>query len=308
MTVQRPHPDRTFGLLAGLTLALIGVTMWSAYDLVLAGAPAVAAGGAWSGAACLLPRSDDVAPHAASYAFLAAIVAGLVSGMRSVERQQRQTRTLLRACLATRADRHGGARALAKRVGLQGRLDVVDVPGPLAFCYGYLRPRVLISQSLVGALRQHELTALLLHEREHLRQRDPLKVALGRLCTSAVFFVPAFGALYRRYLVEKELAADQAVIVAQGTSQSLAAALSIFLEHGVETRSALAVGSDEALEARIDALVGDPVQLGPRLDRLHLVWSALAVLCVALPPLLSPAAGQAAIAGRAIVAGCHPAP
>jgi len=308
MTVQRPHPDRTFGLLAGLTLALIGVTMWSAYDLVLAGAPAVAAGGAWSGAACLLPRSDDVAPHAASYAFLAAIVAGLVSGMRSVERQQRQTRTLLRACLAARSVRHGGARSLAKRVGLQGRLDVVDVPTPLAFCYGYVRPRVLISRGLVGALRRHELIALLLHEREHLRQRDPLKVALGRLCTSAVFFVPAFGALYRRYLVEKELAADQVVVVEQGTSQSLAAALSVFLEHGAEARSALAVGGDEALDVRIDALVGDPVQLGLRLDRFHVVWSALAVLCIALPPLLASLSGQAVMAGHTIVAGCHLAP
>lgn len=141
-----------------------------------------------------------------------------------------------------------------------------------------------------------------------MRQRDPLKVALGQLCASAVFFVPVFGALYRRYLVEKELAADQAAIFEQGNSHSLAAALSVVLDYGVKLRSGLAVGSNEALEARIDALVGDPVQLAIRLDRAHVLWSAVAVLCVMLPPLLMPAGGDAGIAGRAIVAGCHLAP
>lgn len=147
MAVPRPRPDRTFSLLTGSTLALVGGTIWSAYDLVLAGAPALTVGGAWSGPACLLPRPDDVAPHAASYAFLLAIVAGLISGMHALARQQWQTRSLLRACLTTRYDRGGESKLLARRVGLQGRLDVVNVPALLAFCYGY---RVRVSLSAAG--------------------------------------------------------------------------------------------------------------------------------------------------------------
>lgn len=303
-----PRPNRTFALLTTLSGALLGVALWSTHHLLLAGAPAVAAGGAWPGVACLLlPVADDLAAHVASYAFLLAIGAGLASGLRTLVRQHRQTRLLLRACLAAPSRRHRAAESVARRLGLRGRLDVVDVAAPLAFCYGYLRPRILVSRGLVAALPRRELAALLLHEREHLRQRDPLKVALGKLCASAVFFVPAVGALYRRYLVEKELAADNAAIAAQGSAASLAAALALFLERGAGPGApALAAGADEALEARLDALLGDPVRLGPQLGHVPLLGSATIILLALLPLLVAtPLQGHVTLTSHELVDGCH---
>lgn len=300
---RRPRPNHTFGLLAALSGALAGVLAWSTHHLLLAGAPSVAAGGPWPGFTCLLlPADDDVAPHVASYAFLLAIGAGLVSGARMLVRQHRQTRDLLRTCLASRADGYGVAEVVAQRIGLAGRLDVVDVSSPIAFCYGLFRPRVLVSRGLVADLTPLELEALLLHEREHVRQRDPLKVAIGRMLASGVFFVPAIGALYRRYLVEKELAADQAAIAAQGSASSLMTAVAVFLERGTRPAApTFSTGADEVLDARVGALLGDPV----RLDAVPLTRSAAVTMLAVLPLVLAAPVGHVSFTVHEITAGCH---
>jgi Zn-dependent protease with chaperone function len=300
----RPTPNRTFILLALLSSAVLAAIVWSTHHLLLAGAP-TAVEGIWPGVGCLfLPTNGDLAPHAASYAFLVALIAGCVSGTRAVLHQQRRTHALLRACRAGLSLPDNVAEVAARTVGIGGRFDVLDAAEPLAFCYGYLQPRVLMSRGLVALLTFDELSALLIHEREHLRQRDPMKVAVGRLMTSAVFFVPAVGALYRRYLVEKELAADAAAIAAQASSVSLASALAVFLELPHETRPEAATGAEEALDARIDALLGEPVRLGPRLSRVRLLASAIAAVLVIVPLVLAPPPAAATLVGHA-VSDCH---
>lgn len=210
-------PDRTFALLTGLSVALIAAIIWSRRHLLLAGAPAYAAGAAWPGITCLLlPLANDLGPHLASYAFILAMLAGATAGVRAVLRQARSTRSLLRACLSVGSSRSGVVESVDAQLQLRDRLDIVNLAEPIAFRYGYLRPRVLVSTGLIGLLPPPELEAVLLHEREHMRRLDPLKVAVGKLLASTGFFLPILGALYRRFLVEKELAADRAVTVAQG--------------------------------------------------------------------------------------------
>ncbi|GIW07492.1 MAG: hypothetical protein KatS3mg060_2297 [Dehalococcoidia bacterium] len=177
---------------------------------------------------------------------------------------------------------------IARRLGLQNRLDLVELDAPLAFCYGYLRPRVLVSTGLLKRLAGPELEALLLHEREHLRQRDPLKVALGRLLASALFFVPIVGALYHRYLVEKELAADGAAIAERGDPTDLSAALVRLVEGGGLRQSVPGIGAGEALEARIDALLGEPVKVGLPLGPGGFAASTIAAILAALPLVAAP--------------------
>ncbi|MBI4491654.1 MAG: M56 family metallopeptidase [Chloroflexi bacterium] len=299
-------PNRTFALLVVLSSGLIAVIGWSAHHLLLAGAPALANASAWPSASCLLlPLDGDYLPHLASYLFLLAIGAGTLVGLRALVQQQRQTQALLRACLAARSRRRRALDRLAWRLGLEGRLDLVDLAAPVAFCYGYLRPRILVSTGLLTLLPRPELDALLLHEREHLRQRDPLKVGLGKLLASAAFFVPALGALYRRYLVEKELAADQAAIRAQGGTTPLAAALVRLLDHGAFPNPVWSAGASEAIEARIDALLGDPVRLRLRVGRTPLLGSVAVALLAALPLLASPLLLEAAVSSQNVTAGCH---
>jgi Zn-dependent protease with chaperone function len=300
------RPDRAFALLTALSVALIGTIGWSTHHLLLAGAPAYAAGGAWPGVSCLLlPLADDLVPHLASYAFMLAMVAGATVGARAVLRQTRSTRALLTACLAVRTPRIGLLESLGPRLQLHDRLDVVDLSDPVAFCYGFVRPRVLVSTGLIELLSAHELEAVLLHEREHLRRLDPLKVAVGRLLASTGFFVPVLGALYRRFLVEKELAADRAVIAAQGDEASLGAALIRLVERHAMVRPPIGAGAGEALEARIDALLGDPVRRGLHLGASGLAVSVVVASLAALPLFATPLPSDVVASHHNVVAGCH---
>lgn len=300
------YPNRTFALLVGLSLSLVVAGLWSIHHLLLAGAPALAVGGTVPSFSCLLlPLGDDLIPHLASYAFLLATAAGAGAGVRALTRQHWRTRALLNTCLAARSRRRRRLESVARRVGLADRLDVVDVAVPTAFCYGYLRPRVLVSTALTALLAPSELEALLLHEREHLRRRDPLKVALGKLLASALFFVPALGGLYQRYLVEKELAADRAAVVAHGGSAGLSAALVRLVELGALPRPSLGAGADEALAARVDSLLGEPVRVGVQFGPGGFAMSVVAVVLAALPLLAAPPPAAGAATSHNIVAGCH---
>jgi Zn-dependent protease with chaperone function len=194
---------------------------------------------------------------------------------------------------------------VATRLGLAGRLDLVDLAVPVAFCYGYLRPRVLVSTGLVELLPPRELEALLLHEREHLRQRDPLKVAAGKLLAASTFFVPLLTALYRRFLVEKELAADRAAIREQAGAASLSAALLRLLEQQAPGSPAFGAGSSDALEARLDALLGSPRRLAAPLGFRQLAASLIVALLAVLPLFAWPLQVDAHEENRPLVADCH---
>jgi Zn-dependent protease with chaperone function len=106
---------------------------------------------------------------------------------------------------------------------------VIDDPRPQAFCAGYLRPRVYISQAALDLLGEAELQAVLAHERHHLRVRDPLRLACGRILSQALFFLPALRALFGRYCDVAELNADGAAVRARaGGRAALASALLAF--------------------------------------------------------------------------------
>ena len=106
---------------------------------------------------------------------------------------------------------------------------VIADPRPEAFCAGYLRPRVYVSQAALDLLSDAELDAVLAHEHHHRRVRDPLRLACGRVLGQALFFVPALQALFGRYADLAELNADDAAVRARaGGRAALASALLAF--------------------------------------------------------------------------------
>ena len=141
-------PNRTFAVLVLFAIGLFWGIGWSARHLLVAGAPTLGRGGAWPSVDCLfLPLAGDFLPHLGSYLFLAAIAAGSTAGVRALARQQTQTRALLRCCLAVRSASIHDLHSTTRTLELDGRVDVVDLTVPVVFCYGYLRPRVLIVNS-----------------------------------------------------------------------------------------------------------------------------------------------------------------
>ena len=178
--------------------------------------------------------------NAAAWVLLGLALIGssaIAIALRAVLRQRRAYRRFL-----ARVDVVG-------RLGDAAGVQVIAGEHPQAFCAGFLRPTVYISQGAVELLSEDELQAVLAHEHHHRRVRDPLRFATGRIVSHALFFVPALRTLFRRYADLAELNADGAAVrVGAGGRAALASALLAFEASGVGI-------SPE----RVDTLLGEPV-------------------------------------------------
>jgi bla regulator protein blaR1 len=187
----------------------------------------------------------------------------LLVAVRAGWRQVRATRRMMR--------RLPVIRQLAGQPGVL----LIDVDAPVAFCAGWLRPRVYVSTGVLAALSEPELRAVLAHERQHWALRDPLRLAVGRILCQALFFLPVLDALHSEYADAAELTADAAALVAlDGAQAPLASAM-------VALGSAGPDGEIAVSSRRVDALLGQPIQWQrPRVLLLGAVFTL--VLLVAL--------------------------
>jgi Zn-dependent protease with chaperone function len=149
---------------------------------------------------------------------------------------------------------------------------VVDVASPLAFCAGWLRPRVYVSTGVLGRLSDGELCAVLAHEQHHGALRDPLRIAVSRVLCQALFFLPVLRPLHDRYADVAELRADAAALEAtDGAAAPLASAM-------------LAVGTTGTGDVvgispeRVDSLLGRPRAW--RLPRMLLIAALVTIAAV----------------------------
>ncbi len=89
---------------------------------------------------------------------------------------------------------------------------VLRVPEPLAYCLPGIRSRVVLSEGTLAALSGRELTAILRHERAHLRARHDLVLeAFVAVHTAFPRFVRSASALNAVGLLVELLADDAAV-------------------------------------------------------------------------------------------------
>jgi len=110
-------------------------------------------------------------------------------------------------------------------------IDSVEVrvfaaDSPEAFCCGFLRPSIHVSTTTLARLEPCQLRAVVAHESEHRRRRDPLRALAAHLAVRGLFFLPALGPLGRAGALRTELAADaRAVRFSRGDVTPLAAAM-----------------------------------------------------------------------------------
>jgi Zn-dependent protease with chaperone function len=143
--------------------------------------------------------------------------------------------------------------AATQRTGA-GNIVCLDSPTPSAFCAGLLRPRVFVTSGMAAGLADDELDAVLVHEAEHARRRDPLRRLAGRAAAEVLFWLPLVGWWSRSRLEHAELAADQAAIRRVGRP-SLARALRAAATPAAP--AAAGVQFDGAGPARVSQLLGD---------------------------------------------------
>ncbi len=165
----------------------------------------------------------------------------------------------VRACWRQRA----AYERFLDRLEVVGRLQehpavkVIADPRPQAFCAGYLRPTVYVSQRALELLTESELQAVLAHEHHHLRVRDPLRFVVGRILGQAMFFVPVLRSLCDRYTDVAEVGADRAAIRASaGERAPLASALLVFEADAPPGVSGIS-------SVRVDSLLGQAARWRP---------------------------------------------
>lgn len=140
---------------------------------------------------------------------------------------------------------------------------------PLAFCAGLIRPRVYVSTGTIAHLAPDALSAVLEHEWHRARRCDPLRLALGRVLSDALFFVPGLDKLIQQHVQLIELGADEAAVHRSPANRpALARAILTFVD---------ASGGTGVDGKRVDHL------LEPRLNG----WRFPVVLCAAATAVIT---------------------
>lgn len=199
--------------------------------------------------------ADEPAAVWPALAFIAIVGAGAVLGILSLRRQIRASRVLARRVETLELPLAPAVSEAARTAGLVGRVKLVESDERFSFAYGALSPRVAISTGLVAAAAGDELHAVLVHERYHVRNLDPLKVMLSRALPRGFYYVPLLKSLHARYVAGRELAADRGAVAAYGRAP-LASALYKVLRGPAwpELSAAAAIGGPDLLDARLAQL------------------------------------------------------
>lgn len=178
------------------------------------------------------------------------------------------------------------------------RISVAEgLPGA-ALTIGWWKPAILISRDTVERLSEPQLVAVLLHERAHLRRRDPLRLSLLRFVACMLFWVPAIRRLADDVADEAEIVADDEA--ARGKPLILASALlevAMFTGGRPFTQHGVGFNGRPLLERRVRRLLGEDA--GPTS---HLTWRSAVVAAFTLVLVL----GSGAIVGHSVSAQEEP--
>lgn len=214
-------------------------------------------------------------------ALAALLAAGLLAIMRLAWQTWQQTQPWLRL---PQAERPPLLLTLLSELGLTTRVTLAQTPVPLAFCYGFLRPRIFLSTGLLALLTPAQLEATLLHEECHRRHFDPLRLLVIDSLVATFFFLPVVQAWGARAHLKLELAADGYASRRAGRP-ALAGALHRLLTFPRLPLPAPAMAAaPSANAARVAALLGEPVVWPPipATDLLHSAATLTGLLCLML--------------------------
>ncbi len=199
-----------------------------------------------------------------------------------------RTQRRLRPLLAGRCETPADVKIAAASAGVRPQqLVYAQNEELIAWAFGLVRPRVLISSAAVYGLTMAELRAVLSHEAHHLKRLDPLRMLLAHIAAAGLFMVPVIEDLRRHFVLTAELAADRAALASAGRA-SLASALMKFL--AAPRASALpSIAPGCANDVRITHLL-DPHNFDVRftLTRTSVIRTAAFAICmIALLALLA---------------------
>ncbi len=163
---------------------------------------------------------------------------------------------------------------IASELSLSKRLIVVDDNSYSSFCYGLIFPKIALSLKTVHSLTKSELKAVLIHESYHLKNRDPLKILLSQVATTAFFFVPILKDFHNHYSLSKELNADQ-LVVNNKLINDLKSALAKALSPNPSLSSVALFVSEDNLAKRIEILTSPKLEHDFKISFVNIIISLL---------------------------------
>jgi Zn-dependent protease with chaperone function len=232
------------------------------------------------GEVCLLALARFFSPL--HHVFEALMAAGVAYACVDRVRAWLGARRLLSAVQSTSAAPGSPVATACAAAGLDvRRLRIVPgIPVP-ALTVGAFRPTVLVSGVLENILSRDELVAVLAHEGEHVRQRDPLRLSLMRTIARALFWIPAFRSLEQHLVEVTELKADRAAARRSGIAAA-SAIIALVREFGRVSVPALSSGisQHDFLAVRVRVLAGQNARLSSRATPASLAVSLVMLLAL----------------------------
>lgn len=153
---------------------------------------------------------------------------------------------------------------------------------------GLLHPRIELPARVADRLAVEDLTAVLLHEQEHRRRRDPLRQVPAVLASWLFFFYPPLRWVLRRVYETTEMACDEAVlrhgIAPRDYARSIARTLKLGLGPARGLPAFIGPGRS-SLRRRLARLDGDRRYRTMFTHRIILAVAALIALLGSIVPL-----------------------
>ena len=251
---------------------------------------ATALGGGLShliGACVLRLRATYGTPGGATVAGLGLILAGAV-----IARTALTAMTHLRAA-GQQALQHAQTARLVGRPEAALGAVLVEHPQPAAYCVAGRHPTVVLTTGALDALDAGQLKAVLAHERAHLASRHHRLIALARIGSLVLPFLPLMRDADAQVTRLVEMHADDAATLTSDP-RSLATALVALATSG-SPAPALAAAVTDSVQ-RIHRILGPPRPLSrARRQLLRATTAALAltpVLLALAPAMLALALGR----------------
>ncbi len=218
-------------------------------------------------------------PNSLPGAFIFVVFTTILLGTISFIIQLTKTYLLLRKISSKRISLTRRVQRIAKSLNLQGKIQLIQDYNLYSFCFGLLKPQIVITTSLAASLTDKELEAVLLHEQAHLQNRDPLKVLLGKTISSMFFFLPIFGELYRNMEATNELLADGWATKLQNDTRFLRGALRKIIAHPQPAfAAATSIAHPDHIEIRVHKLVDSETKYKLNISFMSVVTSVIFVI------------------------------
>lgn len=195
--------------------------------------------------------SAVILPHSATFSLLILLLFVFSAGLLVLIIQIVKTRFFLKEVIKDTVSLPRKLQLIAKNLKLKNKIDLIENDKPVSFCYGLLSPRICVSTGLIKSLTRNELKAVLLHERYHVENHDPLRIILGKTASLMLFFIPVLRDIEAHYIFSKEVTADE-MAIQRGDKKSLVSALKKLLSPNTPSFYGIAAfASTDDLERRI---------------------------------------------------------